>query len=158
MSHDIKSLAPKKRSKTQKFYQGTFDKYNPKKYFGKRPIIYRSSWEFKFMVKMELNPNVDAWSSENITIPYMMTEKSKGKVQRVSHEYNLDFEVILKNGQKYIIEVKPESQTPLNEAQILRNPVYYKNGCKWNAAIKWAKLNGYEFKIINEHHLRTRIF
>lgn len=141
-----------------KFKQGDFDKYNPKKYYGHRPIKYRSSWEFKMMIKLELNPMVEKWSSEEIVIPYTMLEKVNGKAIRIRHNYHTDFTVHLKTGLKYILEVKPNNQTPRTVSQIKRDPVMYKNSCKWKAALAWAKQNGYEFKIINEEHLKTKIF
>ena len=76
-----------------------------------------------FMVQLELNPNVDKWSSENIQIPYTMKERnSNGRFVDVRHTYNIDFTVWLKNGNKYIVEVKPSSLSPLNESQIKSRP------------------------------------
>lgn len=153
---DIKSLKP---SKNSKYINGDFDRFNPKKYFGKKPIWYRSGYELIFMQKVELNPKVEKWSSENIQIPYIMKEKdSTGKLVNVRHTYNIDFTVFLTTGEKYIIEVKPLEFVPLNESQIKRDPVMQKNACKWRSAIQWAKFNGYEFKIVTEKHLKTRIF
>lgn len=149
---NIKNLPPNKNSKyTQGYYT------NAKKYFGPEPIIYRSSLEYDFIILLESNPKVLKWSSEQIKIPYTLKEKIKGKFVTVRHNYNTDFTVITEKV-KYIIEIKPEALTPLNEAQIHRNPVMYKNACKWKAAIAWAKLNGYVFKVINEKHLKTKIF
>jgi len=73
----IKSFKPQQKTKTQKFYQGYFDKYNPVKYVGERPIIYRSSWELKFMQICEFNGSVKKWSSEQICITYTMIERDK---------------------------------------------------------------------------------
>ncbi len=152
---DIKNLKPNQNSK---FTQGYFDKYEPKKYFGKRPIIYRSSWELSFMFKMEANNSVKAWTSEQIVIPYTMKEKKNGKFVTVRHNYHTDFSVILNNDKKFCIEIKPVNQSPKNESEIHRNPVIYKNACKWRAAIEWCKANGYIFKVITEEHLKTKIF
>lgn len=153
MVGNIKGLKPDIKSK---YKQGYYN--NPQKYFGPLPIIYRSSLEYKFIVQLELNPNVEKWSSENIQIPYTMRESKDGKFVDVRHTYNIDFTVLLKNGNKYIIEIKPSSLSPLNESQIKRNPVMYKNACKWRAAIQWCKQNGYEFKVITEKHLQTSVF
>lgn len=149
---DIKNLKPNKNSK---YKQGYFN--GAKKYFGPQPIIYRSSLEYDFIIILEMNPKVLKWSSEQIIIPYTLKEKINGKFVTVRHNYHTDFTVITENV-KYIIEIKPESLTPLNEAQIHRNPTMYKNACKWRAAIAWAKQNNYIFKVINEKHLKTRIF
>lgn len=148
----IKNLKPNPNSR---YTQGYFQ--NAKKYFGPEPIIYRSSLEKKFMIDMELNPKVEKWSSEQVVIPYTMKEKKNGKFVNVRHNYNTDFTVIMKNGEKYIVEVKPKSFTPLNEGQIFRNPIMYKNACKWRAAIAWCSQNGYKFKVITEQHLKTKL-
>ena len=81
-----------------------------------------------------------------------------GKFVLVRHNYHTDFSVILKSGAKFLIEVKPSSQSPQTEKDIHKNPVMYKNACKWRAAIEYGKLNNYQFKLINEDHLKTRIF
>lgn len=152
---NIKNLKP---SKNSPFIQGYFDRFNPVKYIGSRPIIYRSSYELKFMRTVEFNENVIKWSSEQIVIPYMMQETVSGKKQLVRHNYVVDFTVFTKDGSRYIIEVKPLALSPVNEKQIIRNPVMYKNACKWKAALAWAKQNNYQFKVITENHLKTKIF
>ena len=63
----------------------------------------------------------------------------------------------MKNGAVYVVEIKPSSLTPLNEAQIKRNPIMYKNACKWKAAILWCKQRGYIFKVITEKDLKKSI-
>ena len=149
----IKQLAPNKNSK---YKQGYFK--GAKKYFGPEPIIYRSSLEYRFMLSLELNTQVEKWSSEQIVIPYMMLEKIKGKVVQVRHNYNTDFTVIMKDGKKIIVEIKPSELVPLKESEIRRTKVNYKNSCKWKYAITWCKQNGYIFKIITEQHLNGKIF
>lgn len=169
MSRDIKNFKPPKNGK---HLTGDFSKYQPKKYFGKHPIWYRSSYELRFMHIMEMNSAVESWSSEQVTLKYYMIEKSKdGRLVKKEHNYSTDFSVKLRNGEKYIIEVKPESQSPkvtnmqkltsLNESEIFksfRNPIHYKNFCKWRAALQFAKFNGMKFKVITERHLKTKIF
>jgi hypothetical protein len=110
------------------------------------------------MQKIEMNDNVEKWSSENIAIPYTLMEKINGKFQPKRHTYFVDFTVFLKNGKKYVIEIKPFGLIPLNESDIHRDPVKYKNACKWKAAINWCKLNNYEFLVVNENHLKGKIF
>lgn len=159
----IKRQIPVNRQRARRsgpnFKQGTFDEYKPQKYYGPRPIIYRSSWEFRFMQQMELNPNVVKWSSENIQIPYTLMERNeKGKFVEKRHTYNIDFTVHLKNGHKYVVEVKPLSQSPKTVEQIKRNPVMYKNARKWKAALEWCKQAGYKFIVVTEEQLKTSIF
>lgn len=151
----IKSFGPNKKGK---YLQGTFDGYNPKKYFGPKPIIYRSSYEKRFMITCELNPNVIKWSSEQIVVPYLMKEKIGGKWVTKRHNYFTDFTVHTSDGKKYIIEVKPDAMSPKNERDARRDPVKYKNFCKWKAAISYAKHHGYIFKVVTEAHLKTKIF
>lgn len=155
MSKFIKSFGPQLNSR---FKQGEFDRYNPVKYYGERPIIYRSSWELKFMRLCEFNPEVTQWASEKIMIPYTMREFIKGKFVQKRRSYFPDFLVHTKSGKKYLIEIKPLNQSPKTNGDIQRDPVQYKNARKWKAALEWCKLNGYEFKVINETHLKTKIF
>lgn len=154
MKFNIKTLP----QKSGKYLKGNFEDYKPLKYFGKRPIIYRSSWELRFMRTVELNSEVLRWSSENIKIPYTMRELVNGRFVEKKHTYYPDFVVELKNGLRYLIEVKPMSQSPTNKKDIQRDPVMYKNARKWKAALEWAKQNNYLFRIINETHLETKIF
>ena len=145
---NIKNLKPNKKSR---YKQGYFN--GAKKYFGPEPIIYRSSLEYRFMVNLELNSKVEKWSSEEIVVPYKMKERVKGRFVEKRHNYHTDFSVIMKDGTKFLIEIKPSTLTPLNESQIKRNPAMYKNACKWKAAIKWSKLNNYKFRVITEKNL-----
>lgn len=149
MSRDIKKLKP-----TGPYKSGDFAKYNPLKYSGKLPIIYRSSYELIFMRQLEFNPNVESWDSENITIPYTMKEIFKGKIILKRRNYHMDFQVVMRNGLKYLCEVKPMAYVPLNEAQIKNSPEHRKNAHKWKAAIAWCKMNGHIFKIITEKQLK----
>lgn len=154
---NIKSFVPK-TNKGKGLKTGTYDSYNPAKYYGERPIIYRSSWELKFMRLCEFNPEVLKWTSEGVKIPYIMRELKNGKFVDVRHNYFPDFLVELKNGQKILVEVKPLNQSPKTDKDIQRDPVHYKNACKWKAALEWSKQNGYFFRVINETHLKTKIF
>jgi hypothetical protein len=52
------------------YSKAEFHPKNLKKYLGKFPIIYRSSWEMTLMQVFDQNPAVLGWSSETITIPY----------------------------------------------------------------------------------------
>ena len=159
MGFNIKKFVPKTNT-GKGIKKGTFDSFNPKKYVGERPIIYRSSWELKFMRLCEFNPEIIEWSSESVVIPYTLRELSKitNKFVESRHNYHPDFVVKLKNGDKILIEIKPLCQSPITEQDIQRNPVHYKNARKWKAALIWCKLNNYKFRVINELHLKTKIF
>lgn len=141
-------------SKSKFFKQGKFeDHFQPKKYYGIYPIIYRSSWEFKYMIQLERNPNVEKWSSEEIIIPYEMLEKVGGKVVTKKHNYHTDFTVHMKSGSIFVLEIKPKAQSPRFKSQIRRDPTAYKNACKWKAALEYCNQKGFIFKVLTEEHL-----
>lgn len=130
---------------------------------GKLPF-YRSSWEGQLMEYLDLNDHVIKWGSEIITIPYILPNGEQ-------HRYIIDFYVEIydnnKQLQKYLIEVKPSSQSP-GKSQPPKMPKpnnrtsktmmsyqrklseYYKNACKWQAAQQFAKSNGLKFIVMNE--------
>ena len=91
-------------------YKGKFQPRNPQKYRGDPTnIIYRSSWELKFMRYLDSKDNVLDWASEEVVIPYR--SPIDGKI----HRYFPDFIVRFKNKDEqietFLIEVKPASQT-----------------------------------------------
>lgn len=145
MTHNIKSLKPSKRSRYQ---QGYINPESCKKLFPElkyEKIIYRSSYEKKFLVWLETNNQIKNWGSECISIKYFSALDNK------YHTYYPDYFVVLENGEKWVIEIKPYNQTikPINENQ--RNyKEYIKNICKWREAEKFCKANGYKFKILTE--------
>lgn len=140
--------------KNKKFKQGTINPEDCKKYLGKKPIIYRSSWELKFIQRIDgYEPNVYKWSSEPIEIPYISKEKINGKWIEKKRHYSPDFLIILKSGKVLLIEIKPMNQVPLFENTINVDPVQMKNQCKWKAAIGFCKQKGWEFQIRTEENL-----
>ena len=140
--------------KSSHFKQGTIELSELRKYFGKKIITYRSSWESEFIRRLEYDSNVLKWSSEPIEIPYISKEKVNGKWIEKRRNYNPDFLVILKSGKVLLIEIKPLSQVPLFENTILSDPAQMKNQCKWKAAIGFCKKQGWEFRIITEQNLK----
>lgn len=140
--------------KSGRFKQGTIDYKDCKKYLGQKPITYRSSWELTFIRRLEFDSNVLKWASEPLVIPYISREKFEGKWIDKKRNYNPDFLVILKSGKVILIEIKPMNQVPLNESVTMNNPDMMKNQCKWKAALGFAKLKGWEFRIITEQNLK----
>ena len=61
----IKNLKP---SNNSGFIQGYFTPKHPDKYIGPTPIIYRSSWERKFMIMCDSREDVIKWSSERLRL------------------------------------------------------------------------------------------
>lgn len=142
---NIKNLKPNKKSR---YSQGYLDPRSCKKYIDpSHPIIYRSSYEKKFIIWCENNPNVERWGSEIIQIPY--------KIKGSNHTYNPDFYVEMSNGEKWLVEIKPKHQTtkPINENSWLMNE-WIKNNYKWRAAMIFCESRGIKFKILTEDTIR----
>lgn len=147
-------------SRNKKWYQGYVPKELCKKY--KNPIktnedipIFRSSWEYKFINWLENADSVSSWSSESIPIMYIMPGGD-------THTYWPDFFVEMRDGKKYLIEIKPEIQTrrpsyilkkykhnPAQAEYIFRT--WTKNIRKWISAKKYCEEHGIIFKIITEN-------
>jgi hypothetical protein len=140
-----------------KFKQGHFKPKNTSKYIGRETPVYRSSWELKFFRWCDDNINVIEWCSESLIIPYI--SPIDGKV----HRYYTDGVVAIKEPQgikKYIIEIKPKSQTvaPVkgrkrHSTMVYETARYAQNTAKWAAAKQYAQKHGYEFLILTEEHL-----
>jgi len=145
------------RKRTSKFKQGIFNPVNKEKYKGTLPILYRSSYELKYMRWADHNPAIISWGSESIIIPYQ--NPLTGRVSRYFVDSNITLKT--KNGEfkKYLIEIKPAIQTmppkpTKNTRSLLRRQAeYVKNRAKWAAAEQWSKKKGYEFTILTEKHL-----
>ena len=91
-------------------YKGRYNVLNPIKYTGDiNDVVYRSSWELKFMKWCDTNPSVLEWGSETIIIPYISPVDSK------MHRYFVDFYIKIKTKSnttvKYLVEIKPERFT-----------------------------------------------
>jgi hypothetical protein len=145
------------RKRTSKFKQGIFRCSHPEKYKGSQPILYRSSYEIKFMRWADHNPAVLTWGSESVIVPY-----HNPLTQKVSR-YFVDFNITLKNKngeiKKYLVEIKPSIQTippkpSKNTRSLLRRQAeYVKNQAKWQAATQFATKKNSEFVVLTEKHL-----
>lgn len=136
----------------QKFAKGYYTIENPKKYVGNKRPIYRSSWEYGFMRYLDTHPDVIAWASEPIRIPYYNHFKKTHTV------YVPDFLVRYVNGsgqmRTELIEIKPMSQTLMEKARGIQNKMKVAlNKMKWAAAQNWCKKNGCTFVILTEEQL-----
>jgi hypothetical protein len=140
-----------------RFKQGKYIPRHPNKYKGDpNNIIYRSSWEHKFMLWCDRkNSSVQEWGSEEIAIPYISPVDGK------RHKYFPDFYVKIK-GKKYMVEVKPFKQTkePKTQKKITKSYVsevltWAVNKAKWKAAGEVCEDNGYKFMIITEKELKV---
>ena len=149
-------------SRDGKYHQGRFHPQNPQKYKGDaNNIIYRSSWELRFMQWCDRNENIMEYGSEEFWIPYV------SPVDNRVHRYFPDFIIKLKESNEdiktYVIEVKPKRQTvpPKQKSRVTKSylyevQTYAVNQSKWNAADEWCKDRRLEFKVITENELGLR--
>ena len=137
-------------------YQGKYRPSFPRKYRGDvRNIVYRSSWEYKFMKWCDITATVTEWGSEEIVIPYISPVDGK------RHRYFPDFYVKV-GKKKYIVEVKPFRQTlePKTQKRVTKRYInevvtYSVNQAKWKAAREFCKDNSLEFMLITEKELKV---
>jgi len=140
-------------------YSGRFTPKNPQKYVGDyKNIIYRSTWEFRFMKKFDEEDWVVSWSSEEIIVPYISPVDGRW------HRYFVDFVIKVKdrngNLKTWMIEVKPKKQTKPPEIQSRKTKKYITevvtwsvNEAKWKAAKEYCKDRSWEFVIFTEDQL-----
>lgn len=144
-------------------YKGKFHPKFPKKYKGDiTNIIYRSLWERSVMRKLDENPNVLLWMSEELIVPYISPKDGK------LHRYFPDFLVKVKTKDNKIkvsmIEVKPYKETiPPKPPKTKRGKgpqrfleesvTYAVNHAKWKAAVQYCEKNNWEFKIMTEKQI-----
>ena len=140
-------------------YSGKFTPRNPTKYVGDPTnIIYRSSWEARFMTKFDKEDWVVSWSSEEIIVPYISPVDGRW------HRYFVDFVIKVKdkngNLQTWMIEVKPKKQTKPPEIPkrktkrfITEVMTWGVNEAKWKAAEEYCKDRSWKFVIFTEDQL-----
>jgi hypothetical protein len=140
-------------------YKGRYSPKNPQKYVGDpTQIIFRSLWERKVCVYLDINPNVLQWSSETIIVPYLSPIDNK------YHRYFVDFwiKTVDSTGtiKEKLIEVKPYKQTISPEKKTRVTPKYIDevqtwvvNNSKWKAAQELCAKKGWEFIILTEKEL-----
>ena len=77
-----------------KTLKGKYIPVNIAKYRGDyRNIIYRSSWELKFMKYCDMSPSIMEWGSEEIVIPYR--SPLDGRVHRIFQTFILKSNKVL---------------------------------------------------------------
>ena len=140
-------------------YKGKYRIINPSKYKGDiSNVIYRSSWELKFMRWCDNSPSILEWGSETVIIPY------KSPIDNNIHRYFVDFYIKTKDQSgkttKYLIEIKPEKFTkpppiPQRQTKKFIQEVfnYGVNQSKWKAADTFCKDRGWKFLVLTEKEL-----
>lgn len=104
------------------------------------------------METFDKNPNIIAWASESIRIPYVNPFTGKATV------YIPDFLVTYHNKSgtqvSEIIEVKPRKETHLSEAKgNSAKMALALNQYKWAAARAFAAKNGLGFRVMTEDNI-----
>ena len=160
---DPKNIKTFLKPRAGKIRQGYFRPANPSKYLGDpTQIIFRSSWEFKFLKWCDSSPTVIKYSSEPFGIPYYSPLDQRG------HVYYIDFYIVTKDNsgkeQGWLIEVKPDKYTKLPTAParmtdkqtanyVYAAKQYIVNQAKFEAAKEFAATRGIKFGIITENFL-----
>lgn len=148
------------RNEDSKYNQGKYRPQNPQKYGGDPTnIIYRSSYELKFMQYCDLTESVNSWKSEEFFIPYLSPIDNK------VHRYFPDFFVKYKDKEgklrTLVVEIKPQKDLKMPEPNPKRKTkswvysvkTWAVNQAKWKAAREWCADRNYEFKILSEKEL-----
>ncbi len=146
--------------KKNTFKQGFYKPIHLEKYAGDASrIVWRSSWELRFMRWCDLQPNVLKWASEELIIPYFSA------IDQKQHRYFVDFVVTIRNKlgetMTYLVEIKPHEQTQPPKPSRSK---YYQSKCleyvknqeKWKAADAWARSHGMKFIVMTEYELGMR--
>jgi hypothetical protein len=140
-------------------YKGVFKPKNPQKYNGDPTnIIYRSSWELKYMMYLDSHENVLNWSSEEVIVPY------RSPIDNKVHRYFPDFVVKIRNTagmiETIMVEIKPYDQTKPPKAQTKKTKRYINevytwgiNSAKWESAKKYCENKGWKFVVLTENEL-----
>lgn len=144
---------------TKDCYTGRFQPQNPQKYRGDiTNIVYRSSYEVRFMKWCDLNAAVLEWGSEEVVVPYLSPKDRK------MHRYFIDFYLKVESAsggtKKYLVEVKPfrftqEPKVPKRKTKNFISEVmqWGVNQAKWTAARTFATAMGAEFMLVTEKDL-----
>lgn len=147
-----------------KIRQGYFKPAFPEKYIGDvSSIVFRSSWEFKFLKWCDLSDTVIRYASEPLGIIYY------NPLDKRAHKYYVDFFVITKDkaggpDQRWLIEVKPlKYVNPPVAPKIMTNnhmanyiwasKQFIINRAKFEAAKAFADQRGVRFGVVTENFL-----
>jgi hypothetical protein len=130
---------------------------NKQKYDGDyNAVSYRSLWERQVFRWCDENENVVKWSSEETIVSYRC--KTDNKI----HRYFVDLKIGFKNGQTYLIEIKPKKQTEVpkirarkTKAYITEVLTYAKNQSKWAAANEYCADRGWIFEVWTEDTIKA---
>lgn len=136
------------------YHKRLYRPINPEKYTGDPSnIVMRSSWETKFALWCDKNPDIVKWSSEETVIPYI------SPIDKKPHRYFVDFKIQTREGKIFLVEIKPEVQTRKPEGTrktkkfLIEAQTFMVNQAKWMYAKEYAKRRGWEFIVLTEKEL-----
>jgi hypothetical protein len=142
---------------------GRFIPKNPQKYVGNvNKIMFRSSWELRFMQWLDTNNAVLRWGSEELAIPYVnpikIDENGRPKISRYFPDFIIMYRDNLGNLKKEIVEVKPMKESVLTAGSSERDKMAYAvNQAKWKAASIFAESQGAVFRVITEKSMFRQV-
>lgn len=139
----------------------------PRKWFPKHPekyagdvnnIVYRSSWELRFLNWCDQNTSVIMYASEETVVPYICATDNR------PHRYFIDITMKVRGAdgsiRNYLVEIKPHAQTQppkfkgrQTKRYITEVETYAKNQSKWKAAKEFARQRNAEFIVLTEKEL-----
>jgi len=132
-----------------KFAKGKFSPKNPEKYIGKKTPMFRSGWEMQIMMFFDNSPHILKWASESIIIQYF--HPFKKQIASYIPDFFVTYRDKDSNIKAELIEVKPSSQTSIQEAKSKYDKLQCAiNQAKWTAARAWCAKNKITFRILNE--------
>lgn len=132
-----------------RFAQGIYRLANPGKYAGNRPPRYRSGWEMAFMRFCDSNDNIVQWASESISIPYR--HPLTGRQTIYVPDFFVQYRTKDNRTRAEVIEIKPKKQSILESKASARDrAVVAVNYAKWDAATRWCRRQGLQFRVITE--------
>ena len=168
-----KPNSSKNKNGKQRYKQGNYVPQNKDKVLklnSEGGVYYRSSWEYKVYLWLDLNEKVIQWGAEVLTVPYRMeiTDSETGVLKASDHRYYPDcyYELLQEDGsrKKVLMEIKPYAETmepkiPLKATKKqLENfeyamNMYKKNLFKWNAALGYCEDRDIKFVIMTEKYI-----
>lgn len=107
------------------------------------------------MMKFDRSPDVVAWASEEISIPYISPLDNR------PHRYFPDFWMKNSKGDAFLIEIKPlqECKPPKKKGKkttprmLAEAKTFAINQAKWTAAEQFAAMHGMKFQVLTEKDL-----
>jgi hypothetical protein len=134
------------------FRQGVYQVKNKQKYVGKGAPRFRSGWEMSFMMFLDNNDHILQWASESISIPYR--NPITGKQSIYIPDFFITYRTRNNTMMAELVEIKPKKQSLVESKMNDRDrAIVAVNYAKWDAAVKWSKRNGCQFRVITEDDL-----